>query len=361
MPNKNYIAYLCLFPLLLAACSQKPEAAPAKDQAKEMEEILSKVITDTATTHAVKDEILVTGKIVPDEDSQIRIYPMVSGIVKKINVHSGWYVKAGQVLAELESSEMASFSNELSSAEASMANAKRNLSVKRDLYASGLASARDVEEAESEFKRASSEVHKAEKVLQLNGGNRQAGYRITTPINGFVIEKKVTDHSHLRPDNADPAFVVADISKVWAMVNIYESDISFIHQGDSVHLTSLSYPGKVFAGVIEKIYQVLDPETKTMRARINIHNPDLLLKPEMFVSAKVKVVQQHSQVSIPSRSLIFDNSRYFVIVKDGNKPRIQQVEVAEKMGGRAYISAGLNDNDVVVATRQLYFYEALKQ
>lgn len=361
MLNKNYLLSICLIPSLLVACKQKPEPAPATDPHKEMEQLLSKVITDTATTNTVKDEILVTGKIVPDEDNQIRIYPMVSGIVRKVNVHTGWYVKKGQVLAELASSEMASFSNELASAEASLANARRDLSLKQDLFASGLAAEKDVEEAKSEHKRASSEVHKAEKVLQLNGGDREAGYRITTPINGFVIEKKVTEHSHLRPDNNDPVFVIADISHVWAMVNIYESDISYIHQGDSVHLSSLAYPGKIFKGTIEKIYQILDPETKTMRARIYIHNPDLLLKPEMFVSAKVSVVQQHSRVSIPARALIFDNNRYYVIVREGNTARIQPVTVSEKMGGRAYINDGLNNNDVVVASRQLYFYEALKQ
>ena len=359
--TSKYIFSLSLLSVLFAACSQQSQTAPAPDPAKEMEQLLSKVVTDTATTNAVKDEILVTGKIVPDEDSQIKIYPMVSGIVRKVNVHSGWYVKSGQVLAELVSGEMAGYSNELATAEASLANAKRDLHLKQDLFASGLASEKDVEEARSEFKRAGSEVHKAEQVLQINGGDREAGYRITTPINGFVIEKKVTEHSHLRPDNNDPVFVIADISNVWAMVNIYESDISHIHQGDSVHLTSLSYPGKVFRGDIEKIYQVLDPETKTMRARINIRNPDLLLKPEMFVSAKVRVVQQHSRVSIPTRSLIFDNNQYYVVVKEGSKAHIQPVTVAEKMGGRAYISEGLSEHDVVVSSRQLYFYEALKQ
>jgi cobalt-zinc-cadmium efflux system membrane fusion protein len=358
---KQIIYGLCLVPVLLFACKQKPLPVLNSNPGKELEQLLGKVATDTASTHAVKDEILVSGKIVPDEDSQIRIYPMVSGIVRKVNVHSGWYVKAGQTLAELVSSEMAGFSNELASAEASLANARRDLSLKQDLFASGLASEKDVEEAKSEYKRASSEVHKAEQILQINGGDREAGYRITTPINGFVIEKRVTEHSHLRPDNSDPVFVIADISNVWAMVNIFESDISYIHQGDSVYLTSLSYPGKLFRGDIEKIYQVLDPETKTMRARINIHNPDLLLKPEMFVSAKVKVVQPHSRVSIPVRSLIFDNDHYYVIVREGNTARIQRVEVAEKMGGRAYISEGLKENEVVVASRQLYFYEALKR
>ncbi len=265
------------------------------DPGKELEQLLGKVATDTASTNPVKDEILVSGKIVPDEDSQIRIYPMVSGIVRKVNVHSGWYVKAGQTLAELVSSEMAGFSNELASAEASLANARRDLSLKQDLFTSGLASGKDVEEAKSEYKRASSKVHKAEQVLQINGGDREAGYRITTPINGFVIEK-VTEHSHLGPDNNDPVFVIADISNVWAMVNIFESDISYIHQGDSVHLTSLSYPGKLFREILKRS-TVLDPETKTMRARINIHNPDLLLKPEMFVSAKVSVIQPHSHVN----------------------------------------------------------------
>ncbi len=351
----------CVATSLLPSCTGHPVTPGTGSDTASLSSLLNKVSIDTATMRPIFDEIMLTGKVAPDEDKQIRIFPLVSGIVKKVNVHSGYYVKAGEVLAELTSSEMAGFNNDLSVAEASLANAKRQLSVTEDLYQGGLASSKDLEQARSEYKRVSSELHKAEQVLKINGGDREAGYRIKTPMAGFIIDKRVTEHMQLRPDNNDPLFVIADISNVWAMVNIYESDISFIRQGDSVQLTTLSYPGKVFKGTIDKIYQMLDPDTKTMRARINISNKDLLLKPEMFVTAHVKVVQSESRVSIAARALIFDNNQYFVVVRKGANLSVQPVEIAEKLGGRAYIRNGLQPGDQVIASRQLYFYEALKQ
>ncbi|RYG13451.1 MAG: biotin/lipoyl-binding protein [Chitinophagaceae bacterium] len=83
---------------------------------------------------------MVTGKVVPDEDRQIRIFPQVSGTVTAVHVHSGYYVKAGQVLAELKSTEMANFNNELAGAEANLANARRDLSAKEDMFNGGLVS-----------------------------------------------------------------------------------------------------------------------------------------------------------------------------------------------------------------------------
>ncbi|WEK33776.1 MAG: efflux RND transporter periplasmic adaptor subunit [Candidatus Pseudobacter hemicellulosilyticus] len=346
---------------LLAACTASPVAEAGNDN-NALQELISKVKMDTATMHPLQDQLLLTGKVVPDEDKQIRIYPLVSGIVRKVHVHSGWAVKKGEVLAELVSSEMAGYNSDLSTAEAAMANARRQLSVTEDLFNSGLASAKELEESRNDLKRISSEAEKAAQVLQINGGDRHASYRIKTPLDGFVIDKRVTEHMQLRPDNNEPLFVVADIRNVWAMVNIYESDISFIHQGDSVHITTLSYPDKIFYGIIDKIYQMLDPETKTMRARINIRNQDLLLKPEMFVTANVQVVHREQRVSIDAGALIFDNNRYYVVLSSPRDSlQIRPVEVSEKMGNRAYISQGLQAGEKVVASRQLYFYEALKQ
>lgn len=356
-----FLACCSLLPVVLAGCQSSP-AAEEKQPDPSLRQLLGKVKMDTATIHPILDEILLTGKIAPDEDKQIRIYPLVSGIVRKVYVHSGYSVKKGDVLAELVSSEMAGYNNDLATAEASLANARRQLSVTEDLFNSGLASGKELEEARNEQKRIASEVQKARQVLQINGGDRHAGYRIKTPLDGFVIDKRVTEHMQLRPDNNDPLFVIADIRNVWAMVNIYESDISYVHQGDSVHIITLSYPGKTFYGTIDKIYQVLDPETKTMRARINIDNRDLLLKPEMFVSANVQVVHREARVSIDAGALIFDNNQYYVVLcDDRDSLSVRPVEIAEKMSNRAYIRSGLKAGDKVVASRQLYFYEALKQ
>lgn len=341
------------------SCSSEPQPIIPSQQ-DQLYSALKEVIIDTATESPIKNQLLVTGKIVADENRQIKIFPQVSGTVTAVHVHSGYYVKAGQVLAELRSSEMANFNSELSGAEASVASARRDLSAKEDMFNGGLVSAKEVEEARNEFKRVSSELQRAEQVLQINGGDRHASYKIKSAISGFVIDKKLTDHMQLRPDNADPVFVIADISNVWAMINIYESDISFIHQGDSVALTTLSYPGKTFYGTIDKIYQMLDPETKTMRAKINIRNEDLLLKPEMFVTAKVRNEQRGSSLSISDKALIFDNDKYYVVVRTPDGPEVKRVTIAEKLNGRAYISEGLKSGDQVVCSRQLYFFEALK-
>jgi cobalt-zinc-cadmium efflux system membrane fusion protein len=145
------------------------------------------------------------------------------------------------------------------------------------------------------------------------------------------------------------------------LVNVYESDISKIQTGDPVKVTTLSYPDKTFDGKIDRIDNMLDPDNKVMHARIKINNPGNLLKPGMFANIMIKAKSGEDLPEISSNALVFDNDKNYVIVVDGKaKVHIQPIEIAKTVEDRAYISKGLKPGDRIVASRQAYLYESLK-
>lgn len=345
---------------LFVHCSPKKEVFVKEDSLLLSDSLLHRMIIDTVRSSANSNELVLTGKVTPDEDRMVRIFPMVSGIVGNIQVQVGDVVKPGQQLASLRSVEVAAINRDVSASNADLATAKRNLDAAEDLYKSGLVSERDLTQARNDFKKATAENLRSNTVAHINGGG-QSNYTVTTPIGGFIIEKKVTNNMQLRADNGDNMFAVADLSSVWVIVNVYESDIDRIHTGDKVDITTISYPDENFTGVIDKIYNMLDPENKVMRARIRINNPGFRLKPEMFATVTVHTLSNGNLPSIGKNALIFDNEHYYVIVLDEkNKPRIQPVEIEKKIEDRVYLRSGIKAGDRVLASRQLYVYEALK-
>ncbi|MBS1532221.1 MAG: efflux RND transporter periplasmic adaptor subunit, partial [Bacteroidetes bacterium] len=141
----------------------------------------------------------------------------------------------------------------------------------------------------------------------------------------------------------------------------YESDISNIQAGDPVKITTLSYPDRVFMGKIDKIYDILDPDNKVVKARVKIQNPGNKLKPQMFASVTIKAKSGETLPELNTRGLIFDNDKYYVIVVDGKaKVHIQPIDIAKRVEDRAYVRSGLKPGDRIVASRQLYLFESLK-
>ena len=164
----------------------------------------------------------------------------------------------------------------------------------------------------------------------------------------------------IRSDNATGLFTISDLKNVWVMANVYESNISFVKTGDSVNITTLSYPGKIFRGKIDKIMNVLDPSNKVMKLRIILSNPGYLLKPEMFASVVVNTTENKRELSIPSRTLIFDHSQYYVLVyKSPTEITIRPVQVSSTVGDRSYISEGLTEGEHLIGTQALLIYQEL--
>jgi len=185
-------------------------------------------------------------------------------------------------------------------------------------------------------------------------------YIVRSPIDGFVVERQVNNNMMIRADNATGLFTISDLKNVWVMANVYESNISFVKTGDSVSITTLSYPGKIFRGKIDKIMNVLDPSNKVMKLRIVLSNPGYLLKPEMFASVVVNTTENKRQLSIASSALIFDHSQYYVLVyKSPTDITIRPVQVLNTAGERSYISGGLKEGEHLIGTQALLIYQEL--
>ncbi|WP_276089170.1 efflux RND transporter periplasmic adaptor subunit [Pedobacter sp. JY14-1] len=347
--------------LLLPGCSGKQQETPKDDKFIVTDSLVSKLQTDTVKGAGNRAELNLSAKITPNEEKTVNIYPMVSGVVQSVPAKRGDKVSKGQLLATMTSGDMAGFDKEVISSSAELKNAQRNLQLAKDMYDSGLASARDLEQARNDLMIKEAEDKRTRAVLSLNGGSKNGVYSIRSPLSGFIIDKNISDHMQVRPDNTQNLFTVTDLSTVWALINVYESDIAKISEGDEVDISILSYPDRPFRGRISKIYNVLDADSKVMNARVVIDNPESLLKPGMMASVRVAAKNRESLPVVSSDCLIFDSNRYYVVMLDPvKKLRIQEVKLGRKFEDKAYIARGLKPGDRVVKSRQLFLYDSLK-
>ncbi|MFA4868065.1 MAG: efflux RND transporter periplasmic adaptor subunit [Pedobacter sp.] len=347
--------------LLLTSCGEQTKETPKDEKFELTDSLISKLKIDTVRGANNQIDINFSAKITANEEKMAKIYPMVSGYLQNVPVKLGDRVNKGQLLATMTSAEMAGFGKEVVSSSAELKNAQRYLKLTEDLYHSGLTSALELEQAKNDLLVKQAEDKRSKSILSLNGGNKNGLYNLTSPISGFIIEKNVTTNTQVRPDNNESIFTVADLSNVWVQINIYESDISKVKEGDEVDIAILSYPDKSFKGKISKINNMLNSDSKVMNARVVINNPDYLLKPGMMASVLIATKSNSSLPSVNANCLIFDNNKYYVLVLDEvKKIRIQEIEISRKFESKVYISKGLNAGDRIVASKQLFLFDSIK-
>jgi cobalt-zinc-cadmium efflux system membrane fusion protein len=346
--------------LVLQSCHHADESQEKDTRFQVTDSLLNSLLIDTVKEASALSQFTLTGSIAPDENKMVKVFPMVSGVAQNVHVQLGDLVSKGQTLAIMKSAEMAGFTKDYISSTADVRNTRRIMESTQDMYKGGLASQKDLEQAKSDYQKALAERKRAGAVISINKSNSN-GYELKAPISGFVVEKNLTSNTQVRADNSQNLFTIADLSTVYVLVNVYESDISKIQTGDPVKVTTLSYPDKVFDGKIDRIDNMLDPDNKVMHARIKINNPGNLLKPGMFANIQIRAKSGENLPEINARALVFDNDKNYVIVVDGKaKVHIQPVAIAKTVEDRAYISKGLKPGDRVVASRQVYLYESLK-
>ncbi len=359
---KNISIFLSIFITvgLLTGCGEPKTKVVERQGYVIPDSILKTLVVDTVKKCPLADAITLTGSVDFNQDNQVNIYPLVSGNIQDVKVQLGDYVSAGQVLAIVKSSEMAGYSSNLVSAEANLNVTKKNLDAQKDLFASGLASQLDITSAQSNYDQALAQLELVKRVLKINGNNTQGDYIIKAPISGFIVQKNITNSTSIRADNGNALFTISDLKNVWVQANVYESNISKVHMGDHVSITTVSYPDKVFEGKVDKILNVLDPTNKVMKVRIILPNEGYLLKPQMFTRVVVTNKQNTQVICIPSKALIFDHSQYFVLLYKGKGvAQITHVQVLSTLGDSAYLSGGVKEGDQLVGSDAILIYDAL--
>ncbi|MFL9484312.1 efflux RND transporter periplasmic adaptor subunit [Chitinophagaceae bacterium LWZ2-11] len=347
--------------ILLLSCKNKSEnKADTKQGYVIPDSLLRSIKIDTVKKCPLINAITLVGSVDFNQDNQINVFPLVSGNIEDVKVQLGDYVTAGQVLAKVKSSEMAGYSNNLVVAQTNITATKRQLDATQDLYKSGLASQLDVTTAQVNYDQALAQLQMVQRILKINGNNTQGDYIIKAPISGFIVQKNITNNTIIRADNGNNIFTISDLKNVWIQANVYESNISKVHLGDEVGVTTLSYPGKVFKGKIDKLMNVLDPTNKVMKVRIVLPNPDYLLKPQMFASVTVTNKSNAQAICIPSSALIFDHSQYYVLVYHGKGiANITPVDKLSVLGDKTYLNSGVNVGDNIVASTTMQIYDQL--
>ncbi|WP_044173777.1 efflux RND transporter periplasmic adaptor subunit [Flectobacillus major] len=362
---KKHIIYIsvALAFLSVSACTSTQADTETKDEKPfELSARLKQELSlATATLEPIQTQLQLTGKVTPYEDKQVKVSPLVDGVIEKISANLGDFVGKGQTLAIVHSSEVADVENQTVGSTSDLLSAQKNLQVQKDMYKAGLASEKDVTFAQNDLLKAQGSLKRAKEVASIYNV-KNAFYTLKAPIAGYVIEKNnaISDKMSFHEGETGAFFTIADLSQIQIVANVYEADIAKVRVGSPVEVKLISYPDMVLKGKIDKMSNALDPETRTLQVRINLANPHFLMKPEMFAQVNVSFSTDTRSIAVPSSSIIFDQNKNFVVVyKDDQHMEVREVQIAKQNANKTYITSGLKEGEKVMNKNQLLVYNAL--
>ena len=187
-----------------------------------------------------------------------------------------------------------------------------------------------------------------EQIEQLEkNGQVQKHLIMYSPASGYVVERAAFPNMHVTPETR--IYTIADYTNIWAYVEIYENEISYVREGQRVAMSTAAYPGEVFRGDITYVYPQLNEETRTMRVRLEFPNPELRLKPGMYSNIEIQV-PLGATLAVPESAVLRTGKRDLVFVDLGSGTmQLRQVQVGAQAGGYYEILKGLQTGERVVS------------
>ncbi|MDD2191017.1 MAG: efflux RND transporter periplasmic adaptor subunit [Bacteroidales bacterium] len=353
---------LLVFTILLFSCKQNVKSEKIEQQLILTDSLQNLISVDTAIMRYITTPLNLSGQVAFVEDKMVEIFPLFGGNVVEIYAELGSYVKKGSPLATIRSSEVADFQQQEIEAQANLEIAEKDLDVANDMAKSGLSSRKEILFAQKKLDNARAQLKKIKEIISIYNISGNSLYSLKSPVSGFVVKKNITREMQLRSDNNHNVFTISGLDEVWIIANVYESDISKIKLNNPAQVKISAFPKKIWNTKIEKIYNILDPESKTMMVRMKLSNHDYKLKPGMFAQVQTtnSQLKAEREVSINKNALIFNNNnQYVVIIKPDNTFEVKEIKVKTITGDYAAIMSGLNENDRVVNENALLIFNAI--
>ncbi len=301
-----------------------------------------------------------TGHLYWNDDATVRIFTPVAGRVVRLRADLGESIALDDPLAEIDSPDFGQALANARAASANLAVADKAYARTQDLLTHGAAAEKDVEAAQAAYTAAQAERDRAYAVLANYGGSDKSTnsiYLLRSPLAGVLVEKNINPGQEVRADqmlaNATqlyaPLFVVSDPTKLWIQLDVSELDLGSLQVGQHLRIHSPAFPDKIFDGELQNIGPALDPNTRTVKVRGVVANPDKLLRSEMYVMAEVGLSPADGTgMAIPALAVFMQNNHHYVFIEqtagqfqrrlvkigaeqDGQVPVLEGVEAGQKV------------------------------
>ena len=362
----------------VAGCSS---AGPAESRMTSYS--ASETKADTAALFTVPPDQMAHLEVVPVEKSNLRrqlrlagsvtynafkttpVFSPIGGPVHEILVAPGETVSAGQPLLTVNSPDYSVARSAYLKARDAFFLADKVYTRSQDLYAHGAVAEADLQQAESSRSQAQADLQASEDMLRAlgikdpeamikNPPKTTLQIPLPAPVGGEVVERLVGPGQLLQA-GATQVFTISDMTTVWVLVNVYQSDVAYVRVGDSVDISTDTYP-QVFRGRISYVASALDPNTRTLQARIVTANPNKILKKDMYVTAMLQAGVIRDALTVPDAAVLRDSENMpFVYAQSGaNQFARRLVKVGESQDGRTQITDGLKEGERVVGDGSLF-------
>ncbi|HJU03657.1 MAG TPA: efflux RND transporter periplasmic adaptor subunit [Nitrospiraceae bacterium] len=322
-----------------------------------------------------RDEIQATASIKPNEYRLIHLSPRIEGRVIDVMAELGDSVKPGQPLALFDSIELGQKKAAFLQARTNRDVDSRNYAREKGLFEQRISSEKEYLDAKGSYEKSRAAYRAAYEALRLIGlsddeintiswsekGKPLSHFPLMVPQAGTVIERNITRGELLTPK--DNAFTIADLTTVWILLDIYEQHLAAVKIGSEVEITVDAYPKETFRGKIVYLSYLLNPDTRTVDARVEIANPDRRLRPGMFARAMLLLPggQGGQQVLVVPQAAIQqvdEKSVAFVQERPGTYTA-RTVLIGRRSGSDAEVQSGLTEGERVVTQGSFYLKSIL--
>ena len=298
----------------------------------------------------------VTGTVNPDVSREIPVVSIASGRVVAVHVRLGDYVKKGQLVMEVQSTDVTNAFNQYLRAVNDEHLANTQLERSKILFDKGAIAKSQLEIAQDGEDDAKANLVAAEEQLRVLGVDKDhpgATTKVYSPASGFIIQQNVTDAgpAGVALSGSSIAFTIADLSHVWIVCDVYENDLATVHLAQTADIRLNAYPDRVLTGTIGDIGAVLDPQIRTAKVRIQVENPGTLMRIGMFATATFHGKKPELRAVVPASAVLHLHDRDWVYVPAGQgKFRRIGVQGGPMLPDRQQeISTGLSPGQQVVA------------
>jgi cobalt-zinc-cadmium efflux system membrane fusion protein len=340
---------------------------------------------ETVEQRPFRTERATEGKIAVDEDRSTPIFSPYAGRVTKLLARPGDSVAAGQPLFTIEATDMVQAQNDFIAAISGVNKARSQLNLagiverrNKELYEGKAVALKEWQQSQNDLTAAQNDMRAAETALEAarnrlrilgrsdaeisefqNTGHISAEIPIYAPIGGTIVARKVGPGQYVTAGSSDPVFVIGDLSTVWLVAYVRETDAAMVRVGQDVQFTVLAYPDRTFTAKLNYVAAGLDPASRRLMVRATIDNPDTLLKPEMYANVSIITARDLAGVAVPREALIYEGSAVRVwVAHDDRTIELREIKTGLINGTMIQAVDGLRAGERVVTKGSLFIDRA---